>query len=427
MFKEKLIIDLMKRNYSKIQCLIGDTLELDIDVLVNDTPFDIESFDILIEQGLDNGKFNIQNAEIIKNKNNFVCSLSNKFTSIKGKHFIDVSIVKNGYKKTTFKIPFEVYEGAISEDSEEQEIYISVLEEIKNEILKGNNLNNELKSKITEGNTLKNNLTSKINEGNILKNELSTKINEGNDLKNNLTSKITDGNTLKNELSSKITESNISKNELSSKIEGAKTINNTLSQNIENGNIEQIKNNSDDWINFKKNGGNIQGSGGIQIKGVGISRTDGSIYLRGRNSGNNDGIYVNNTNVNPEKNLIIDLGSSSNKWKSVAAGGNNKNQKGFNASLNGMLEQWGMILFDGSSPEGEINIEERFPTAFPNSLLNIQLTLMVNKYDTGKFTNLCVIDDLGENSRPNESFKIYAKFKSDGAWTFKLFWRAIGY
>lgn len=427
MFKEKLVIDIMEDNYSKIKCLIGDTLELDIDVLANGEPFNIDSFNILIEQGLENGNFNIQSTGITKNKNNVICSLSNKFTSIKGKHSIDISLVKNEYKKTTFKIPFEVYEGAIPENSSEQEIVITILDELKKEIIKGTNLNNELKSKITEGNTLKNNLTSETNKGNTLKSELTTKINEGNTLKNSLTSKTTEGNTLKNELSSKITQGNTAKNELSSKIESAKTINNTLSQNIENGNIEQLKNHSSDWINFKTNGGYIQGSGGIQIRDFGLSRASGSIYLRGKSSSDNDGIYINNTNVNPEANLKVQLGAFEKRWSSVWAGTVTRSQKGFNTSFNGMLEQWGMILYDGSYPEGDFEIQERFPTAFPNSLLNVQITLMVNKYDTDKFTNVCVMDELGENSKPNESFKIYAKFKSDGPWTFKLFWRAIGF
>ena len=40
------------------------------------------------------------------------------------------------YKKTTFKIPFEVHEGAIPEDSLEHEVVISILEELKVEISK---------------------------------------------------------------------------------------------------------------------------------------------------------------------------------------------------------------------------------------------------------------------------------------------------
>ncbi len=440
MFKEKLVIDIMKRNYSKIQCLIGDTLELDIDVLANGEPFNIESFNVLIEQGLDNGNFNIQNTEITKNKNNFVCSLSNKFTNIKGKHFIDISLTKDNHKKTTFKIAFEVYEGAISENSQEQEIFISILGEIREEILKAKETKTELSSKIEEGDKTTSNLSSVINGANETKNELTIKMQEAQNSNQNLNTLLNTANSTKEELSSKIKESkatssnlsgvintaNATKIELTSKVEEAKNINNNLIQNIQEGNIEQIKSNADDWIDFKQNGGAIGGESGIDINAYELRRRTGKIFIRSESKTASDGVYFAKDTLSAENDLAIQLGTPQRKWSSVWAGTSIKSEKGINTSLNGMLEQWGMILFEGQAGESYFQIEERFPTAFPSSLLNIQLTLMTNKYDVGKFTNVCVIDELGENQRPNESFKIHANYKSDGPWTFKLFWRAIG-
>ncbi len=440
MFKEKLVIDIMKRNYSKIQCLIGDTLELDIDILANGVPFDIESFDILIEQGLDNGNFNIQNTKIIKNKNNFICALSNKFTSIKGEHFIDVSIIKNDYKKTTFKIPFNVYEGAIQEDSNEQEIFISILSEIKEEIIKAEEIKIELDSKIKDSdgakaslsgvvntaNTTKEDLISKTTEANNSKNNLNGAINTANTIKEDLILKTTEANNAKNSLNEVITTANTTKNSLTTEIEEAKRINSNLSQSIANGDVAQLKTDINRWNNFEKNGGDIGSKSGMNIGKESISRTAGSLYLRGRSNGN-DGIYVNNTNINPEQDLRISLGTSDRRWSSLWLGSYIKSDKGYNMLPNGFIEQYGTVTESGSGGSGEISVVGWYNTAFPNRLINVQLTIMCNHYDKGKFTDLYVIESLDPNRNERETFEVYAKYNSPGPWTCKIFWRALGY
>ena len=45
----------------------------------------------------------------------------------------------------------------------------------------------------------------------------------------------------------------------------------------------------------------------------------------------------------------------------------------------------------------------------------------------GKFTELCVLDELGMNERPHEGFKWKARVKSDHAYTIKVNWLAIGF
>ena len=108
----------------------------------------------------------------------------------------------------------------------------------------------------------------------------------------------------------------------------------------------------------------------MQIKGNGLHRTDGSIFLRGRNSGDNDGIYINNTNINPEMNLKIQLGNNENRWSSIWMGNFSKDANGYTQSLNGYIIQWGKL--DKSHVDGIIN----FPIAFPNRLLYVSSSLL---------------------------------------------------
>lgn len=398
MFKEKLVIDIMKRNYSKIQCLVGDTLELDIDILSNGEPFNIESFNTVIEQGLENGKFNIQSDGITKDKNNIICSLSNKFTSSKGKHAIDISIFKNEYKKTTFKIPFEVYEGAISENSEEQEIFISVLDEIKSEVIKAQEIKNELTSKINQSETSKSSLTQVINTAGNRQISLTSKIQEADNESQKLNNAINTADLKKNELNSKINEANnikynldetvntasSTRSDLNHKIEEAEGINNTLVQNIQSGNIYQMKNDIDSWNNFKRSGGEIGDS--IYCKGKLYS----SQFVRNLNTYTieNDytigiGLEAINESLKfgvgkyggifsfcPPSNNSTNLGSEVYKFKDLWLANYDRNTNGYSKLPNGLIIQWGKVDKNAS------DIIVNFPIAFPNRLLYVSSSLL---------------------------------------------------
>ena len=371
MFKEKLVIDIMKRNYSKIQCLIGDTLELDIDILANGVPFDIESFDILIEQGLENGKFNIQSDGITKNKNNLVCFLSNKFTSIKGKHSIDISIIKSKYKKTTFKIPFEVYEGAIEESSTEQEIFVSILGELREEIVKSQNAKTELSTKIQEAKNSNTNLNNIVNSANETKTELSSKIEES---KNSNTS-----------LSEVINTANETKTELSSKAEEAKNVNNTLNQNIQNGNIEQIKKDLQGWIDFKGKGGEIGGS--ITLKDSSylysstIANPTGELGIGAQDKKIWFGMLGGTSEVAFRPQFVdkgmYNIGYPNYEFKDLYLIGHSRNTTGFSKLTNGLILQWGKL--DKSHIDGNIN----FPITFPSMVFYLTSSLL---YDSDKWS-----------------------------------------
>ena len=399
MFKEKLVIDIMKRNYSKIQCLIGDTLELDIDILANGVPFDIESFDILIEQGLENGKFNIQSDGITKNKNNLVCFLSNKFTSIKGKHSIDISIIKSKYKKTTFKIPFEVYEGAIEESSTEQEIFVSILGELREEIVKSQNAKTELSTKIQEAKNSNTNLNNIVNSANETKTELSSKIEESKNSNTSLSGVINTANETKTELSSKIEESknsntslsevintaNETKTELSSKAEEAKNVNNTLNQNIQNGNIEQIKKDLQGWIDFKGKGGEIGGS--ITLKDSSylysstIANPTGELGIGAQDKKIWFGMLGGTSEVAFRPQFVdkgmYNIGYPNYEFKDLYLIGHSRNTTGFSKLTNGLILQWGKL--DKSHIDGNIN----FPITFPSMVFYLTSSLL---YDSDKWS-----------------------------------------
>lgn len=406
MFKEKLVIDIMKRNYSKIQCLIGDTLELDIDILVNGEPFNIESFNVLIEQGLENGNFNIQSDGITKNKNNLICFLSNKFTGIKGDHFIDISIIKSEYKKTTFKIPFEVHEGAIPENSSEQEITISILEELKAEVLKAQELKEPLISSINQATTIKNQLNTAITEGETISNTLPNTIKQAEQRNATLTQTISTANNANTTLGNTNNSAKQTNTTLSNTVNTANNLNNQLQDVINQANIgnlvtkeefSPIKNKTEQLDSIKENGGTFAG------------------------------YRFSEQSLSPLTASGKSLGSETYPFKDVFVNGSALEDWGYCKLTNGLMLCWGTDSKGGDPYNGVVQFDAWFKTAFPNRCLKIVLSLYNNTYDMGKFTGLCLLDELGANERPREGFKWKAQVNSQGAYTIKVNWIAIGF
>lgn len=406
MFKEKLVIDVMKRNYSKIQCLIGDTLELDIDILVNGEPFNIESFNVLIEQGLENGNFNIQSNGITKNKNNLICSLSNKFTGIKGNHFIDISIIKSEYKKTTFKIPFEVYEGAIPEDSSEQEITISIIEELKAEIVKAQAIKDPLTSSINQATAIKNQLNTMVTDGKTLSNTLPNLINQAGDRNTTLNQTINTANSTNTTLRNTNNTANQTNTTLNNTVNTANNTKNQLQNIINQANIgnlvtkeefSPIKNKTEQLDSIKQNGGVFAG------------------------------YRFSEWSFSPATTSGKSLGNGTYPFKDVFVNGSVLEDWGYCKLTNGLILCWGTDKIARDSGYGIIEFDAWFKTAYPNQCLKIVLSLYNNTYDTGKFTELCVLDELGMNESPREGFKWQARVKSDHAYTLKVNWFAIGF
>ena len=405
MFKEKLVIDIMKRNYSKIQCLIGDTLELDIDILVNGEPFNIESFNVSIEQGLENGNFNIQSDGITKKKNSLICSLSNKFTSIKGDHFIDISIIKSEYKKTTFKIPFEVHEGAIPENSSEQEITISILEELKAEVAKAQEITEPLISSINQAATVKNQLNSAITEGRTISDALPDTIKQAETQNTTLTQTI---NTAK---STNTTLGNTNNT--------AKQTNTTLTSTINTANTTKTQ--LQDVINQANVGNLVTKDEFTPVK----NKTEALNSIK-ENGGAFAGYSFSEWSINPLGDRGKSLGSSAHPFKDAYVRGSAFEDWGYCKLTNGLILCWGTDKRDGNSNE-EVEFDAWFKTAFPNQCLKIVLSLENNTYDMGKFTGLCLLDQLGANQRPQEGFKWRAIVRSDHAYKLKVNWFAIGF
>lgn len=406
MFKEKLVIDIMKRNYSKIQCLVGDTLELDIDILVNGEPFNIESFNVLIEQGLENGNFNIQSDGITKNKNNLICSLSNRFTSIKGKHFIDISIDKEGYKKTTFKLPFEVHEGAIPEDSLEQEIVISIIEELKAEISKAQAIKDPLTSSINQATTIKNQLNTAITEGETISNTLPNTIKQAEDRNATLAQTINTANSTNTTLRNTNNTANQTNTTLNNTVNTANNTKNQLQNIINQANIgnlvtkeefSPIKNKTEQLDSIKQNGGVFAG------------------------------YRFSEWSFSPATTSGKSLGNETYPFKDVFVNGSVLEDWGYCKLTNGLILCWGTDEISRGSGNGVVEFPAWFKTAFPNRCLKIVLSLYNNTYDTGKFTELCLLDELGMNESPREGFKWQARVKSDHAYTLKVNWFAIGF
>lgn len=406
MFKEKLVIDIMKKNYSKIQCLVGDTLELDIDILANGEPFNIESFNVLIEQGLENGNFNIQNDKITKNKNNLICSLSNRFTSIKGKHFIDISIVKEGYKKTTFKLPFEVHEGAIPEDSLEQEVVISIIEELKAEIVKAQ--------------AIKDPLTSSINQATAIKNQLNSDVTEGTTISNTLSNTIKQAETQNTTLTQTINTAKSTNTTLGNTNNTAKQTNTTLNSTISTANTAKTQ--LQNVINQANVGNLVTKDEFTPVK----NKTEALNSIK-ENGGAFAGYNFSGWSINPMGDNGKSLGSSTYPFKDAYVRGSVFEDWGYCKLTNGLILCWGTDEVSNSSGNGIVEFTGWFKTAFPNRCLKITLSLYNNTYDTGKFTELCLLDELGMNELPNEAFKWQARVKSDYAYTLKVNWLAIGF
>ena len=120
------------------------------------------------------------------------------------------------------------------------------------------------------------------------------------------------------------------------------------------------------------------------------------------------------------------LGSSTYPFKDAYVRGSVFEDWGYCKLTNGLILCWGTDKRDGNSSE-LVEFDAWFKTAFPNRCLKIVLSLENNIYDMGKFTELCLLDQLGENQNPLEGFKWRARVQSNHAYTLKVNWFAIGF
>lgn len=401
MFNEKLVIDLMKRNYSKIQCVVGDTLTLDIELLENGKPFNIEGFSVFIEQGLSNDKFNIQNTNMIKNRNKITCNLSDKFTNVAGNHFLDISIAKGDEKKTTFKIPFEVYEGAIKEDSVEHEIYISVLEEIKDTLIKVDEVKQSIESDVINAERIKN--------------ELETNINTGTNLNSDLKKQITSGNTLSSDLNSKISTGNDLKTKLDSSNNAASTINTNLKDTIKKANT--ANDNLQDTLDKVESGDLVTQAQLNEVKKkVNVIGTSG-------NAATFNDYKFSSSAITKGGNTSATLGTKSEPFNDAFIGSSVNEEWGYTTLPNGLIMCWGSDYIE-STAAGFTAKTAYFKTAFKNKALSINLSLLCDFANKDAYDSLSVVAN-DDPLRETFIFRLNAKKSS---WSScRVYWTAIGY
>lgn len=407
MFKERLTIDIMKRNYSKIQCVVGDTLTLEIELFQNSYPFILDGYTIIIEQGLDNNKFNLQTNNININQNLLTCTLSDSFTSKSGKHFIDISLSKDEERKTTFKIPFDVYNGAIEDSYEESEIVITVLEDLKRTIIEAEGVNKDISDIVKNSSSLRDELTELNSESNRKLEELESSLNEAETTNNQLDSKITEGNNLSGNLQALINQSN-------SSISEAESANSELSSTIVE--AKEADNKLQDLISQSDVGNLVKREQLIPIErkvnwiGIDYSYPTFNNY-RFDESGIGKG-----TNTNAE------LGSSSDRFKNVYVGSNINQEWGYTTLTNGITICWGNDYLESSS-SGIIEKTTYFKNSFKNTVLNISLTLHSNSNAAGNYDSLSVCN----GSITNESFTFRINSKSSTWNECRVYWFAIGF
>lgn len=414
MFKERLVIDIMKRNYAKIQCVLGDTLTLEIELLQNSKPFMLNGYTILIEQGMDNNKFNIQSNDITIDSNLLICELSEAFTSKSGKHFIDISLSKDNERKTTFKIPFEVYSGAIEDGYEENEIVITVLEELRQTISEASNVSKDISQVVTNSSNVKNELNQLNSSINSSLGELKTSINTANTTKNQLNSKVSEANSIKSEVQSAINQSDQAKNSLNQVISEAKSTNSRLDSTVRD--ASTLDENLQDIID-KADIGNLVTQEQLtpiknKVDNIGGSSTSPTF----------NNYKFNANSITKGSNSNAGLGTDSERFTNVYIGSNVNDEWGYTTLPNGFTMCWAKDYVE-TSAAGFTTKTAYFKSAFKNKVLNITLSIISDSRAKENYDSLSVCD----GTVNNESFEFRLNAKT-GNWNqCWVYWIAIGF
>ena len=414
MFKEKLVIDIMKRNYSKIQCVVGDTLTLEIEFFNNSEPLTLNGYAITIEQGMDNNKFNIQTNNITTNKNILTCELSETFTSKSGKHFIDISLFKGSERKTTFKIPFEVYNGAIEDSYEENEIVITILDELRETILEAANVSEDISQIVSNSSNIKNELNQLNNSINSSLGELKTSINTANATKNQLDSKTNEANNIKSDIQSAINQSGPIKDSLNQVIAEGKSTNARLDSTVRDAaTLDESLQNIIDEVNL----GNLV----TQEQLTPIKNKVNNI------GGNSTAPTFNNYKftsraITKGSNSNASLGTDSERFTNVYIGSNINDEWGYTTLPNGLTVCWAKDYVE-TSAAGFMAKTAYFKNAFKNKVLNISLSLLCDFNGKENYDLLSVCD--GKVTNESFIFRLNAKTSNwNQCW---VYWFAIGF
>ena len=414
MFKEKLVIDIMKRNYSKIQCVVGDTLTLEIEFFNNSEPLTLNGYAITIEQGMDNNKFNIQTNNIATNKNILTCELSEAFTSKSGKHFIDISLFKGSERKTTFKIPFEVYNGAIEDSYEENEIVITILDELRETILEAANVSEDISQIVSNSSNIKNELNqlnnsinsslgelkTSINTANATKNQLDSKTNEANNIKSDIQSAINQSGPIKDSLNQVIAEAKSTNARLDSTVRDAATLDESLQNIIDEANLGNLVT-QEQLTPVKNKTDNIGGSGTAPT--FSNYKFTSSAITKGSNSN-------------------ASLGTDSERFTNVYIGSNINDEWGYTTLPNGLTVCWAKDYVE-TSAAGFMAKTAYFKNAFKTKVLNISLSLLCDFSSKENYDFLSVCD----GKVTNESFVFRLNAKTSNWNQCYVYWFAIGF
>lgn len=414
MFKEKLVIDIMKRNYSKIQCVAGDTLTLEVEFFNNSEPLTLSGYAITIEQGMDNNKFNIQTNNITTNKNILTCELSEAFTSKSGKHFIDISLFKGSERKTTFKIPFEVYSGAIEDSYEENEIVITILDELRDTILEATNVSKEVSQIVENSSNIKNELNQLNSSINGSLGELKTSINTANTTRNQLDSKVSEANSIKSELQSATNQSGPIKDSLNQVIAEAKSTNTRLDSTVRE--AETLDESLQDIINKANLGSLVTQDQFTPVK----NKTD-NIGGSGTTPTFSNYKFTSSA-ITKGSNSNASLGTDSERFTNVYAGSSANDEWGYTTLPNGLTVCWAKDYVETSSA-GFMAKTAYFKNAFKNKVLNISLSLLCDFAGKENYDFLSVCD--GKVTNENFIFRLNAKNSGwNQCW---VYWFAIGF
>lgn len=414
MFKEKLVIDIMKRNYSKIQCVSGDTLTLEIEFFNNSEPLTLNGYAIMIEQGMDNNKFNVQTNNIETNKNILTCELLEAFTSKSGKHFIDISLSKGGERKTTFKIPFEVYSGAIEDSYEENEIVITILDELRETILEATNVSGDISQIVSNSSNIKNELNQLNNSINSSLGELKTSINTANTTKNQLDSKANEANNIKSDIQSAINQSGPIKDSLNQVIAEAKSTNTRLDSTVREATI--LDESLQDIIDRVNIGNLVTQEQFAPVKNkadnIGGSSTDPTF----------NNYKFTSSAITKGSNSNASLGTNSERFTNVYIGSNINNEWGYTTLTNGLTVCWAKDYIETSAAGFTVKTAY-FKNAFKNKVLNISLSLLCDYNGKENYDSLSVCD----GKVTNENFMLRVKAKTSSWNQCWVYWYAIGF
>ena len=414
MFKEKLVIDIMKRNYSKIQCVVGDTLTLEIEFFNNSEPLTLNGYAITIEQGMDNNKFNIQTNNIATNKNILTCELSEAFTSKSGKHFIDISLFKGSERKTTFKIPFEVYNGAIEDSYEENEIVITILNELRETILEATNVSEDISQIVSNSSNIKNELNQLNNSINSSLGELKTSINTANATKNQLDSKTNEANNIKSDVQSAINQSGPIKDSLNQVIAEAKSTNARLDSTVRDAaTLDESLQNIIDETNL----GNLVTQEQLTPIKNKVNNIGGSSTAPTFNN-----YKFTSSAITKGSNSNASLGTDSERFTNVYIGSNINDEWGYTTLPNGLTVCWAKDYVE-TSAAGFTAKTAYFKNAFKNKVFNISLSLLCEFNGKENYDLLSVCD--GKVTNESFMFRLNAKTRNwNQCW---VYWFAIGF